>query len=126
MNNTEELAKENFKQNIDNQIDHTSDNETLLSRVASDIDALIKSKNGTVISGNSDNSIQIFYNSTINGDVSNSSLGIKEEKRESIGSENELFYDFCHVYEKGNRIIAQKILPYVLEAIKIKEQNKEK
>ena len=39
---------------------------------------------------------------------------------------DELFYDFCHVYEKGNRIIAQKILPYVLEAIKIKEQNKEK
>ena len=36
----------------------------------------------------------------------------------------EVFYDYCHVYEKGNRIIAQKILPFVLEAIADKNKNK--
>lgn len=32
------------------------------------------------------------------------------------GEEN-VFFDFCHVYEKGNRIIARKIMPYILKSI---------
>ncbi len=35
-----------------------------------------------------------------------------------------VYYDCCHVYEKGNRIIAQKILPFVLNAIENKNRRK--
>lgn len=31
--------------------------------------------------------------------------------------EKNIFFDNCHVYEKGNRIIAEKIMPYVLETM---------
>ena len=37
---------------------------------------------------------------------------------------DDVFYDCCHVYEKGNRIIAQKILPFVLSAIENKNRRK--
>ena len=35
------------------------------------------------------------------------------------GEEN-IFYDFCHVYEKGNKILEKKILPYVMKSMKRK------
>lgn len=30
---------------------------------------------------------------------------------------NDVYYDACHVYEKGNRIIARTIMPYILKSI---------
>ena len=44
--------------------------------------------------------------------------------RNIFGGSEEVFYDGCHVYEKGNKIIAQKMLPYVLDAIKAKNEKK--
>lgn len=32
-------------------------------------------------------------------------------------SESDIFVDACHVYEKGNRIIAEKMMPYILESM---------
>ena len=34
--------------------------------------------------------------------------------------EDNIFYDFCHVYEKGNKILEKKILPYVVKSMKKK------
>lgn len=34
--------------------------------------------------------------------------------------EDNVFYDFCHVYEKGNKILEKRILPYVLKCMKKK------
>lgn len=31
--------------------------------------------------------------------------------------ESDIFFDSCHVYEKGNRIISEKMMPYILECM---------
>lgn len=36
---------------------------------------------------------------------------------EIMKGNEDVFYDYCHVYEKGNRIIAKEILPFVMEEI---------
>jgi len=40
------------------------------------------------------------------------------------GKEN-IYYDYCHIYEQGNRIIAKEIMPRVLESIHKKDEGRE-
>lgn len=76
-----------------------------------------KEEHETFLSEYVGSQIQKFYESVLKNELFRNQSDWLIDFTDIFERDRDIFFDSCHVYEKGNRIISEKMMPYILECM---------